>query len=71
MFLEGTIRVYDCGDMEKSKYSEDGFYKVEGKLAGVNKEWISDVKLDKGDQDVKIKVTDYKGNLNLRIVSLA
>jgi hypothetical protein len=39
-------------------------------MGGVTKEWISDVKLEPGEIDVKVKLSEYKGSLNLRIVSL-
>jgi len=68
--LEGTIRVYACSGLEQSKYSTEGYYKVEGKLGGITKEWVSDVKLEAGDIDVKLKLSEYQGKLGLRIVSL-
>jgi len=66
--LQGEIRVFECSDLQDSKYSEKGFYKVEGKLAGLNDTWISDVKLPVGTHEVQISVTKYQGKFNLRIV---
>jgi len=71
MFLEGTITVFECSDIQQSKYSDQGYYKVAGKLANVMDEWISEVKLDKGVHDVKIQVSKYQGKTTLRIASIA
>jgi len=69
--LEGTITVFECSELMDSKYSDQGYYKVAGKLAGVMAEWISDVKLTPGVHDVKLSVTSYQGNHRLRIVSIS
>lgn len=63
--------MYECSPLQESKYSDQGYYKVAGKLANLMDEWISDVQLEKGTHDVKVQVTKYQGKFNLRIVSIA
>jgi len=69
--LEGSIQVFECSELQESKYSDQGYYKIAGKMANVMDEWISDVRLDAGRHDVKVSITKYQGKHNLRIVSLA
>lgn len=69
--LDGTIKVFECSAPEDSKYGSEPYYKVEGKMAGVNTTWISDVRLEPGEHDVKVKVSLYQGKFNLRIASIA
>jgi len=69
--LIGTIRVFECSELQDSKYSENGYFKIEGKMAGINDTWISDLKLTPGEHEVKVSVSKYQGKFNLRISSLA
>lgn len=70
--LKGTMRVYACSGLEKSKFSESGYYKVEGRMGGITREWVSDIPLEPGlEPEVNVKLSEYKGAISLRIASLA
>jgi len=69
--LSAKIRVYACSGLETSKYNEKGYYKIEGRMGGLTREWVSDIKLEAGlEPEVNVKLSEYKGAISLLIVSL-
>lgn len=62
--------MYECSEKQESKFSDQGYYKVAGRLGDLSTEFISDVRLDQGLQNVKFKVSMFQGKFNLRIVSI-
>jgi len=66
-FMKGTIHVYECNSAESKQGNT--YYKVFGRMGGCVYSFISDINLKTGHNDVEVELSEYKGEIKLRIVA--